>query len=237
MRAGFEWEGDINVAITPLIVLSAIFLVGAGVVWSAGIQLSKSIDMLSDHFGFGQALGGLIFLAIATNLPEIAITASAGATHNLDIATGNILGGIALQTVVLVLIDGFRPKTKGSLSYLTTSIEIVLEGILVIAVLVVSIMGTQLPKGLSFSDIFGGNAFLPVLFLLADVMSGQAVLPQAHNSDIYLAGLGCLLTAIYIYGLIFHKRKQVFKCLGIDSVLVLVVYIVATFGLITIAKN
>ena len=57
---------------------------------------------------------------------------------------------------------------------------------------------------LAFSDIFGGNAFLPVLFLLACLLSGQSALPQAQDTDIYLAGLGILLTAVYLYGLIFR---------------------------------
>lgn len=39
---------------------------------------------------------------------------------------------------------------------------------------------------LAFSDIFGGNAFLPVLFLLASLPSGQSALPQAQNTDVYL---------------------------------------------------
>ena len=43
---------------------------------------------------------------------------------------------------------------------------------------------------LAFGDIFGGNAFLPVLFLLAVLVSGKAVLPNAHAADIYLTGLG-----------------------------------------------
>lgn len=41
---------------------------------------------------------------------------------------------------------------------------------------------------LAFSDIFGENAFLPALFLLAALLSGEVVLPQARNTDIYLAG-------------------------------------------------
>jgi cation:H+ antiporter len=39
---------------------------------------------------------------------------------------------------------------------------------------------------LAISDIFGGNAFLPTLFLLATLLSGKAVLPQAQETDIYL---------------------------------------------------
>ncbi len=53
---------------------------------------------------------------------------------------------------------------------------------------------------LAIGDIFGGNAFLPVLFLVATVLSGQAVLPSAHASDIYLTALGGLLTVIYMAG-------------------------------------
>jgi len=86
---------------------------------------------------------------------------------------------------------------------------------------------------LAVSDIFGGNAFLPVLFLPATILSGQSVLPQAKNSDIYLASLGALLTAVYIYGLIFRPKRQ-FLDLGTDSLVVLVLYIVGVVGLFTI---
>ena len=86
---------------------------------------------------------------------------------------------------------------------------------------------------LAVSDIFGGNAFLPVLFLLISLLTGQSVLPQAKNTDIYLASLGVLLTAVYIYGLIFRPKRQ-FLDLGIDSIVVLVLYIIGTVGLFTI---
>lgn len=341
-----------------LLSLSLIFIVAASAVWIAGIQLSRTTDVIDSRFGLGQALGGLIFLAIATNLPETAIVISAALTNEIGIAVGNIFGGIAIQTVVLVILDGFGLRNNAALSYKAASLQLVLEGVLVIIILVISIMGTQLPKSIIFadlapgdllititwivglllinrarkhlpwqakghtasksskqnqkkkekqaigfvflkftiaalitlvagvaleqsssaiasdigwsgvlfgatllaaatalpeistglaaikigdytlavSDIFGGNAFLPVLFLLGTLFSKQSVLPQAQNTDIYLAGLGVLLTAIYIYGLIFRPKRQLFY-LGIDSVVVIITYIIGIVGLFVISKG
>jgi cation:H+ antiporter len=349
----------------PLLLL--IFVGAAAAVWVAGVKLSDTTDVLSRRLGLGQALGGLILLSIATNLPEAAITASAALTGNLGIAIGNILGGIAIQTVVLVVLDRFGVRGGGGpLSYRAASLVTVLEGILVAAVLTVVVMGKQLPpslivarvapggllivalwivglwligkartdlpwqaqgdapggqeardkarahktqqadhKGqstartalvfagaalvtlvagvllersgdrianhiglsgvlfgatilaastaipeiatgltsvklgdyqLAFSDIFGGNAFLPVLFLLASLLSGQAVLPQAQATDIYLAGLGILLTAVYLYGLIFRPRRRVLG-LGLDSLVVLILYAAGIVGLFAVAHG
>jgi cation:H+ antiporter len=87
---------------------------------------------------------------------------------------------------------------------------------------------------LAVSDIFGGNAFLPVLFLMASLLSGQAVLPQAQDTDIYLTGLGILLTAVYIWGLIFRPRRRIFR-MGVDTLTVLVFYAVGIAGLVAVA--
>jgi len=89
---------------------------------------------------------------------------------------------------------------------------------------------------LAFSDIFGGNAFLPVLFLVASLLSGQAVLPRAQRTDIYLAGLGILLTTVYLYGLIFRPQRQVLN-MGLDSVVVLVLYVLGIVGLVAVAHG
>ena len=87
---------------------------------------------------------------------------------------------------------------------------------------------------LAMSDIFGGNAFLPVLFVLASLLSGIAVLPQACDTDIYLTGLGTLLTAVYIYGLIFRPRRRILR-MGVDSVTVLILYLIGLAGLVALA--
>ena len=350
-----------------LTVLLAIFAGSAAVIWFAGVRLADTTDILSSRLHLGKALGGVIVLAIATNLPEIAITVSAAMSGNLGVAVGNILGGIAIQTVVLVAMD-IAMKEPVPLTYRAASLSLVIEAVLVIAVLIVAIMATQLPgsliaarltpgtvmiavlwvggvwlssraanslpwhdasgnapdsqekpKGhsqeskasdssgrsegtlriilvflgaaaatlvagvvlersgdaiatsiglsgvlfgatvlaaatslpelstgitsvrmkdyqLAISDIFGGNAFLPVLFLLAVLISGKAVLPDAQASDIYLAGLGILLTCVYAAGLIFRPRRQILG-MGIDSLLVLVLYVAGTAGLFAISST
>ncbi|AKK27136.1 sodium:calcium antiporter [Mycobacterium sp. EPa45] len=341
--------------------LVAIFIACAAVIWVAGVKLSQTTDVLSQRWHLGSALGGVILLAIATNLPEIAITASAALSRHVDVAVGNILGGIAIQTVVLAALDGAGTRPRKPLTYLAASLTLVLEAGLVVALLVIVVMSTQLPgsliawrltpgavlivvvwaiglflirraghglpwheaghapdsqdkapghstvtnektatqKGVStgravavftaaagatlvagvliersgeevfgrwgmsgvlfgatvlaaatslpelstglastrmgdyklaMSDIFGGNAFLPVLFLLATLLSGSAVLPAAHHTDIYLTALGGLLTVVYMAGLIFRPQRQWLR-MGLDSIVVVVLYIVGVIGL------
>ncbi|MDO5711552.1 MAG: sodium:calcium antiporter [Micrococcales bacterium] len=341
-----------------------IFVASAATIWASGIWLSRYTDVLSSRLHLGQALGGLILLAVATNLPEIAITYSAAASGHLDVAVSNILGGIAIQTVVLVALDGWGVRERRPLTYQAASLTLVVEGAVVLAVLAVVVMGTQLPKDLvfarlspdvvviavvwvaglvltqragkrlpwagngeapdsqaaprghsqqtaeaeatrrgtsttkaalivaaaalatlvagalaeesgtaaadhvglsgvlfgatvlaaatslpelstgltstragdyklAFGDIFGGNAFLPVLFLLAVLVSGKSVLPNAHASDIYLTGLGALLTVVYMAGLLFRPAKEHAR-LGIDSIAVLVLYLLGVVGLIAL---
>src|SRR6185503_18720009 len=88
---------------------------------------------------------------------------------------------------------------------------------------------------LAISDILGGNAFLPVIFLVATLVSGKSLLPQATKADMYLTALGTLLTAVYIYGLIFRPRRQI-GWMGIDSLVVLVLYALGVAGLFMIGK-
>src|SRR5919206_719749 len=91
--------------------LVVIFLAAAAAIWVASVQLSNTTDALDARLHLGSALGGLILLAFATNLPELVITISAAAGGHLDLAVGNLVGGIALQTVVLAVLDA---ATKGN---------------------------------------------------------------------------------------------------------------------------
>ncbi|MGH2966875.1 MAG: sodium:calcium antiporter, partial [Solirubrobacterales bacterium] len=112
----------------PSPLLIAIFLIGAIATWFAGIVLSRTTDALDDRLHLGEALGGVVLLAVSGSLPELAITVAAVFQAHLDLAAGNLIGGIAVQTMVLVICDravgGDRP-----LSYLVGSLIPVLEGV------------------------------------------------------------------------------------------------------------
>ena len=64
----------------PLALLVVVFVGCAAVIWIAGIRLSDTTDVLDDRLHLGSALGGVVLLAIATNLPEIIITVAAAAS-------------------------------------------------------------------------------------------------------------------------------------------------------------
>lgn len=329
-----------------------IFLISAAAIWMAGVWMARSVDAIDTHFKLGSAFGGLILLGISGSLPELAITVTGAMHHDYEIVVGNLLGGIAMQTVVLVVFD-FWMKSKKTLSFAASSLILVLEANVVILVVVLAIIATQIPMmvpgtslslsslailitwilgswliyksrktlpwkslaiaatpgrtheerrmmvnhphfknkswkysvfiflitsiivliagvkleesssflanywgiaaglfaatfialitslpeistgitsvkmgdySLAFSDIFGGNAFMPALFIVADFIAGKQILTTASSTDIWFASLGILLTTIYAVGLLIRPKKVFFR-LGIDSILVLIIYI------------
>jgi len=124
-------------------VLLLIFLVAAGATWMAGVALSKTTDALDARLGLGDDIGGLIFLSIAGSLPELAITISAAAAGNLGLAAGNLIGGIAIQTMVLLICD-YAVGPSRPLTYLVGRLTPVLEGLLVIILVAGVDMGSLL---------------------------------------------------------------------------------------------
>jgi len=342
---------------TPLLAL--VFAAGAAVTWLAGNALSKTTDALDARLGLGDELGGILLLAIAGSLPELAITVAAASTGHLDLAAGNLIGGIAVQTMVLVLCDAAVGPER-PLTYLVGRLTPVLEGLLVVLVVSGVLMGsllkpttaiggvvspasvailvlwlagiwfinrirkaprwtvempgsspgrhkrtdphpvephpfagvstarvaalfglacaatlvagvllevsgnaladrahvngaifgatalaaaTALPEissglaavrlgdhALAMGDVFGGNAFQLVLFLLADLVAGEPVLPQAGRLNSWLASLGVMLTAIYCFGVI-GRAERCWARLGPDSILAVVVFALGIAGL------
>jgi cation:H+ antiporter len=163
---------------TPLLVL--VFVVGAGATWLAGIFLSNTTDSLDRRLGLGDALGGLILLAIAGTLPEIAIVASASLGGHLDLAVGNLIGGIAIQTLVLVILDACTGSER-PLSYLVGSLIPVLEGLLVIVVLATVLAGAALPASTSVGSVSPTSIAAVLLWL-----GGLWVVSRAQKEPMWM---------------------------------------------------
>jgi len=132
-----------NMLSTPLLWL--VFLAGACATWVAGVYLARATDTLDARWKLGETFGGMLLLAISGTLPEAAITVTAALSHNLGLAAGNLLGGIAIQTAVLVICDFFVAEKK-PLSYMVGSLIPVLEASLVIALTAVAMLGALLPS-------------------------------------------------------------------------------------------
>src|SRR5436190_21667933 len=89
----------------PSPALIAIFIAAGVVTWVAGIALSRTTDALDLRLGLGEALVGVILLAVSGSLAEVAITVSAVLQRDLDVAAGNLVGGIGIQALVVGLWD------------------------------------------------------------------------------------------------------------------------------------
>ncbi len=120
------------------------FLISAAVIWVAGIWLTKTTDAIDTKYNLGSAFGGLLILGIATSLPEIAIVVSAAAAHHYDVIIGTLLGGIAIQTALISVLDA-RMKVKSPLTFSAASLTLVLEAVVVIMVAAASIIAVKTP--------------------------------------------------------------------------------------------
>lgn len=320
-----------------------LFIISGLIIWVACSKLSAIVDYIDDEFGLGTAFGGTIMLAIVTNLPEIAITFNGAIKGNIDLAVGNILGGITIQSNLLVLFDFAGRKQQKPLSTLSSSETGILQGLFLVAILCVVIIGKQFPSDFIFSrttppeililmlwlvsiwamkkfqqkksdvvksknktnskltrtssifwliiisiivlvfgvilentsstianhykidgvifgatilalvtslpeisgglafvkrnsytpiidDIFGGNAFLPCLFVPAIIITNNPILPSAKNTDIYLTSTAMIITLIYLIGMLIQNQKK-YAGMGVDSWIALFTYLLSIIGL------
>ncbi len=319
--------------------------------------------MLDDRFGLGETIGGMVLLSITGALPELAITVSAVSSGHLDIAAGNLIGGVAMQTLVLVIADRFM-RGSHPLSTASASLVPALEGTLVICVVGITVMSGLLPASaavgplgvgsiailvvwlvgmvalgrcrdrkdmdlavppdptapatmpaadgsgksglhnastarnvtiflaasvvtlvagvvleqsgdrladlmgingvlfgatvlalasalpeistaitgvkmktytLVFGDIFGGNAFQLILFVLADLLAGQPVLTHEGRANAWIGMIGLVMTAVYVGGILLRKPRRYWG-LGADSWAALLIYVLGTWGFVLVSR-
>jgi len=86
------------------------FALAAGVVATAGIWLPFVATDLAVAMDWNKSFVGSLFVALATSLPELAVTVSALRLGALDMAIGNLLGSNLFNVLILAVDDLFyRP--------------------------------------------------------------------------------------------------------------------------------
>jgi cation:H+ antiporter len=84
--------------------------------------------------------------------------------------------------------------------------------------------------GLAIADIMGGNAFMLVVFIMADLVAKKPILSYQGHQDLGFGFLALAMMAVYAISFVWRPRK--FSLLGIDSVLEVILYAV---GLVMLA--
>lgn len=121
-----------DVPLPANVMLFAICAVG---VWLAGNALALYADVIADRRRLGKAFMGLVFLAAATSLPEIATTFTAAIRDNAALVLSNLFGGITMQTAILAVVD--LTIVGGVLTQYPRKPTHALEAVLLIALLTI----------------------------------------------------------------------------------------------------
>jgi cation:H+ antiporter len=99
-------------------VLFAIFLFLAAVIVVAGLYLAKFADAIADLTGMGRTLAGLILLAAATSLPELAVDCKAVVMTPPapDMAVGALVGSSLFNLLILGVLDLLNRRSDKMIS-------------------------------------------------------------------------------------------------------------------------
>ncbi|MBV1915985.1 MAG: hypothetical protein KUG72_11415 [Pseudomonadales bacterium] len=167
-----------------------LFVFVAGAVWIASVRLTVYANIISDRTGMSKALMGSIFLATATQLPEIVTYTTGAIKGNAALVLNNMFGGISMQTAILVVADLF--VFRQALTYYAYSSLNLLQGVMFIFVLALlltaSLLGDiELGWQLGLTPVLMATAYITALFLLWRYETNsqwQAIdIPQEEKSE------------------------------------------------------
>lgn len=180
----------------PLGITLLMFAVAAAGVWFAGVRLTLAADEISDRLRIGQAFMGLVFLASATELPEIVTTVTAALVGNATLVLNNMFGGIALQTTILAIADA--AVARFPLTVFPRSPTPILEACALALLLcllqsTILIGETHLIFGLGISTVLLASAYTATIYLFWSRDKSSAwrpikILEERHGRDTAKAG-------------------------------------------------
>ena len=159
----------------PIAVQAGLSVLSAMAVWRAGNRLAVYADLLSDRLNISRALMGFIFLALATELPEIVTNITAAIKGNGQLVLNSMFGGITMQTAVLAVSDFV--VFRQTLTYVARNAVNLLQGA-VLALLLALLLGiwtlgdVRLAGHLGFGPVILAVGYILTIYLLSSYEQG-----------------------------------------------------------------
>jgi len=163
----------------PLWSVFIVFTLAAGVIGLAGTHMTRLADQLADHTGLGQALFGAVLLGASTSLPGILTSVWTAFEGVPDLSVSNAIGGIAAQTVFLVVADMFC--RRANLEHAAASVENLIQAALLMTLLAIPLLANSGPD-FTILAIHPASVVLPSAYLL-----GLLLVKRAKAAPLWVA--------------------------------------------------
>jgi cation:H+ antiporter len=137
-------------------------VLGAAIVF-VGVRLASCADALAERTGLGQAFMGAVFLGATTSLPGITASVAAASSGRPDMALSNALGGIAVQTLFIVVADlAYRDS---NLEHAAASESVLVQNALLLALLAMLLAACLGPE-IHYGGVHPVTLLLPLAYAL-----------------------------------------------------------------------
>ncbi|MGM0599202.1 MAG: sodium:calcium antiporter [Candidatus Rifleibacteriota bacterium] len=148
-----------------------IFFIATLVVIFAGTSLTRYADKLADKTGLGEALVGAVLLGGVTSIAGIITSIVAAYNNHPQLAISNAIGGIAAQTAFLSIAD--ISYFKVNLEHASVSLANLMQGILLIGLLTLVILGIASPN-ITWFNIHPLSFIIIMVYLCGSKMIARA---------------------------------------------------------------
>ena len=133
------------------------FVACTAVIGVFGVWITGVADQLADRTGLGEAVTGAVMLGAATSLSGVVLSVTAASNNLPELALGNAIGGIAVQTTFLVVADAVY--RKANLEHAAASAQNLMQNALLIALLALILLAPTLPD----YTVWGIHPITPIL--------------------------------------------------------------------------
>ncbi len=164
----------------------ALFLLSGAVIGLFGIRMTYLARDLAQATGLGEAFMGAVFIGATTSLSGITASATAAWQGAASLAVSNSLGGIAAQTLFLVV--GDLVYRKANLEFAAASVENMMMSVQLMFLLCILLVAFNLPTlelfGVHPASIVLIGAYLFTLKLLVDTHEKPMWLPRMTRGTV-----------------------------------------------------